>query len=145
MRHTRLHLCESYRWLIPQPLAPNIEGLFCNLLLFAELFHREAAALVRGDPLPPVFFSLFGFLLHAGLLRYSPLWRLPEEFDRAVHEPLTISDMIRPVPRGVEQSTKITEEQVMAWIEADKAKTPAAEREFIKYTSFHVLLGIHAY
>jgi hypothetical protein len=50
-----------------------------------------------------------------------------------------ISDMIRPVPRGVEQSTKITEEQVLAWIEADKAKTPAAAREFIKYTSFHVL------
>jgi hypothetical protein len=50
-----------------------------------------------------------------------------------------ISDMIRPVPRGVEQATKITEEQVLAWIEADKAKTPAAAREFIKYTSFHVL------
>jgi hypothetical protein len=50
-----------------------------------------------------------------------------------------ISDMVRPVPRGVEQATKITEEQVLAWIEADKARTPAAEREFIKYTSFHVL------
>jgi len=50
-----------------------------------------------------------------------------------------ISDMIRPVPRGAEQSTKITEEQVLAWIEADKAKTPAAEREFIRYTSLHVL------
>src|SRR6516162_1761049 len=33
-----------------------------------------------------------------------------------------IADMVPPVPRGVEQSTKITEEQVLAWIEADKAK-----------------------
>ncbi|HEX4135286.1 MAG TPA: hypothetical protein VHY84_11800 [Bryobacteraceae bacterium] len=50
-----------------------------------------------------------------------------------------ISDMIPPVPRGVDEATKITEEQVLAWIEADRAKTPAAAREFIKYTSFHVL------
>jgi len=50
-----------------------------------------------------------------------------------------VSDMVRPVPRGVEQSTKITQEQILAWIEADKAKTPATEREFIKYTSFHEL------
>src|SRR6516225_7795986 len=50
-----------------------------------------------------------------------------------------IADMIPSVPRGVEQSTKITEDQVLAWIEADKAKTPAADREFIKYTSFHEL------
>jgi mono/diheme cytochrome c family protein len=50
-----------------------------------------------------------------------------------------IADMIPAVPRGVEQSTKIKEEQVLAWIEADKAKTPAADREFIKYTSFHEL------
>jgi len=50
-----------------------------------------------------------------------------------------ISDMVPPVPRGVEQSTKITEEQILAWIEADKAKTPAAAREFMKYTSFHEL------
>ena len=50
-----------------------------------------------------------------------------------------VSDMVRPVPRGVEQSAKITEDQILAWIEADKAKTPAASREFIKYTSFHEL------
>jgi len=50
-----------------------------------------------------------------------------------------VSDMVRPVPRGVEQSTKTTQEQILAWIEADKAKTPATEREFIKYTSFHEL------
>ena len=47
--------------------------------------------------------------------------------------------MIPPVPRGVEASTKITKQQVLAWIEADKAKLPAADREFIKYTSFHDL------
>ena len=50
-----------------------------------------------------------------------------------------ISDMIPPVPRGVDVSVKITEEQVLAWIAADKAKTPAADREFIQYTSFHQL------
>jgi hypothetical protein len=50
-----------------------------------------------------------------------------------------IADMIPPEPRGVDASTKITDEQVLAWIETDKAKTPAADREFIKYASFHVL------
>jgi hypothetical protein len=50
-----------------------------------------------------------------------------------------ISDMVPPVPRGVDVSTKITEAQVLAWIAADKAKTPAADREFIQYTSFHQL------
>jgi len=50
-----------------------------------------------------------------------------------------VAYMIPTVPRGVEESTKITEEQVLAWIEADKAKTPAAEQEFIKYTSIHPL------
>jgi hypothetical protein len=47
--------------------------------------------------------------------------------------------MLPAVPRGVPESTKITEQQVLAWIAADEAKTPAAEREFIKYASFHVL------
>lgn len=50
-----------------------------------------------------------------------------------------VADMILEVPRGVPQSTKITAQQVLAWIEADKAKIPAAEREFIQYASFHVL------
>jgi hypothetical protein len=50
-----------------------------------------------------------------------------------------IADMVPPVPRGVELSTKITEEQVMNWIAADKAKVPAADREFIQYASFHQL------
>ena len=50
-----------------------------------------------------------------------------------------VSGMLPKVPRGVEQSTKITEPQVLGWIEADKDKVPAAEREFIKYASLHQL------
>ena len=50
-----------------------------------------------------------------------------------------IADMIPEAPRGIPASTKVTEEQILTWIEADKAKTRAADREFIKYTSFHVL------
>ena len=50
-----------------------------------------------------------------------------------------VADMIPEVPRGVEESTKVTEQQVLAWIEADKATIPAAEQEFIKYASFHEL------
>ena len=45
-----------------------------------------------------------------------------------------IADMIPEVPRGIPAETKVNEEQILAWIEADKAKTPAAEQEFIKYT-----------
>jgi len=50
-----------------------------------------------------------------------------------------IADMIPEVPRGVPANTKVTDEQILAWIEADQTKTPAAAQEFIKYTSFHVL------
>jgi len=50
-----------------------------------------------------------------------------------------IADMIPEVPRGLSASEKVTEGQILAWIEADKAKTPAAAKEFIKYTSFHAL------
>jgi mono/diheme cytochrome c family protein len=50
-----------------------------------------------------------------------------------------IADMIPEVPRSIPANTKVAEEQILAWIAADKAKTPAAEQEFIKYTSFHVL------
>ncbi|HVQ63773.1 MAG TPA: hypothetical protein VMT78_04505, partial [Terriglobia bacterium] len=50
-----------------------------------------------------------------------------------------IADMIPEVPRSIPANTKVTEEQILAWIEADKAKTPAAEQEFTKYTSLHVL------
>jgi hypothetical protein len=50
-----------------------------------------------------------------------------------------IADMIPPVPRGVPESTKITEQEILSWIDADKAKTPAEDRDFVKYVSFHVL------
>jgi hypothetical protein len=50
-----------------------------------------------------------------------------------------IADMIPDVPRSLPVSQKVTREQILAWIEADKANTPAAGREFIKYTSFHEL------
>ena len=50
-----------------------------------------------------------------------------------------VANMIPEVPRGVPQSAKITEQQILEWINADQAKTPAAEREFIKYASFHQL------
>ena len=49
-----------------------------------------------------------------------------------------IADMIQEVPRGLPVTEEVTEEQILAWIEADKAKTPAADQEFIQYTSFHV-------
>jgi len=50
-----------------------------------------------------------------------------------------VADMIPAVPRGVDASTKITESQILDWIAADRAKTPEANREFIKYVSFHAL------
>ena len=50
-----------------------------------------------------------------------------------------VADMIPEVPRGVEASTKITEQQVIEWIEADRATIPEADREFIEYSSFHEL------
>jgi len=50
-----------------------------------------------------------------------------------------IADMIPDAPRGLPVSEKITQDQILAWIEADKAKTPAEAKEFIKYTSFHEL------
>ena len=50
-----------------------------------------------------------------------------------------IAGMIPDVPRSLPASQKVTQEEILAWIEADKAKTPAAENEFIKYTSLHEL------
>ena len=50
-----------------------------------------------------------------------------------------VADMVPEVPRGIEASKKITEQQVLDWIAADQAKAPAASREFIKYASFHTL------
>jgi hypothetical protein len=50
-----------------------------------------------------------------------------------------VADMIPAVPRGVDQATKITEPPVLAWIAADTATIPAAQREFIQNASFHTL------
>lgn len=50
-----------------------------------------------------------------------------------------VADMIPEVPRGVDQATKITEQQILDWIAADRAKIPAADQEFVKYVSLHVL------
>jgi hypothetical protein len=50
-----------------------------------------------------------------------------------------VADMIPEVPRGVPASTRITEEQVLDWIEADTATLADADREFIKYASLHQL------
>jgi len=51
----------------------------------------------------------------------------------------SIQGMILEVPRLVDASVKITDAEVQAWIDADKAKIPAADKEFIQYASFHVL------
>ncbi len=50
-RISSFHQCEPHRLPIPQPLPPNIKGLFCNFLLLTELLHRKAAALVCRNPL----------------------------------------------------------------------------------------------
>src|SRR5262245_22052886 len=43
------------------------------------------------------------------------------------------------IPPGLPATTKVNEDQILALNQADKAKTAAADKEFIKYTSFHVL------
>src|SRR5262245_4804836 len=40
-----------------------------------------------------------------------------------------VADMVVEVPRSIPAATKVTEEQIVAWIEADKAKTPVADQE----------------
>ncbi|HUF72662.1 MAG TPA: hypothetical protein VMR74_07170 [Gammaproteobacteria bacterium] len=50
-----------------------------------------------------------------------------------------VADMLPEVPRGVPEGTGITEDQVLAWIEADRATIPETDHEFVKYTSFHEL------
>jgi hypothetical protein len=50
-----------------------------------------------------------------------------------------VADMIPPVPRGIPASEKVAEEQILTWIDADKAKLKPEDKEFIKYTSFHQL------
>ena len=50
-----------------------------------------------------------------------------------------VADMIPEVPRGVAEGVEITEQQVLDGIEADKTTVPEADRDFIKYASFHTL------
>jgi hypothetical protein len=50
-----------------------------------------------------------------------------------------VADMIPDVPRGVEASKKISDQEVLEWIAADRATIPGAKRDFVKYASFHVL------
>ncbi|MEY4590093.1 MAG: hypothetical protein RL497_2169 [Pseudomonadota bacterium] len=50
-----------------------------------------------------------------------------------------VQGMVLEAPRSVEAGTKVTDAEVQAWIDADKAKTAAADKEFIQYASFHVL------
>ena len=46
-----------------------------------------------------------------------------------------VADMIPAVPRGVPQSTRITEPQILEWIKADKATTPVADQPFVRSSS----------
>jgi hypothetical protein len=43
-----------------------------------------------------------------------------------------IADMIPKVPQNVGLSTKITEQQILQWMQSDQATIPAADREFVK-------------
>src|ERR1017187_4631742 len=40
-----------------KPLSPRVEGLFCKPSLLTELLYRNAAPLLRFDPLPPILTS----------------------------------------------------------------------------------------
>lgn len=51
----------------------------------------------------------------------------------------SIQHMLLDVEHTVDPGTTISEDEVLAWIDADKNATSAADREFIKYASFHVL------
>jgi mono/diheme cytochrome c family protein len=43
------------------------------------------------------------------------------------------------ISTGAPAATKFTDEQIQGWIDADKAKLSAADKEFIQYASFHVM------
>jgi hypothetical protein len=42
-----------------------------------------------------------------------------------------VADMVPEIPRGIEASKKITDQQVLDCIAADQAKAPAASREYV--------------
>lgn len=48
-----------------------------------------------------------------------------------------VSAMLPEVPRGLDAGTRVSEQEILSWIETDQNNTPAADREFIKYASFH--------
>lgn len=50
-----------------------------------------------------------------------------------------IADMIPEVPRGIPAETQVSDEDVRAWIEADKAALAAEDGKFTKYASLHEL------
>lgn len=51
----------------------------------------------------------------------------------------SIEPMLSEIPRSIAADVKVTDQQVEDWITADQAKTAEADREFIQYTTFHVL------
>lgn len=51
----------------------------------------------------------------------------------------SIDSMITEVPRGVPQSTQVSEAEVMQWIADDRTTIAASDQEFIQYTSLHEL------
>ena len=50
-----------------------------------------------------------------------------------------VEHMLPETPRQVAESTKISEAEMEQWIAEDKAKIPAADRQYIVYTSMHEL------
>lgn len=57
-----------------------------------------------------------------------------------------IEHMLKEVPRAIGVDATISDTEVEAWIAEDQAKSPSADREFIKYASLHVLYndGVNA-
>lgn len=63
-----------------------------------------------------------------------------EEMDTAITAwKSRIEHMLKEVPRSVPEGENIADQQILTWIEEDRNNTPAADREFIKYASLHVL------
>lgn len=63
-----------------------------------------------------------------------------QEMDSAIEAwKAGVEHMLPEVPRAIDVGTTISDRDVTDWIAADKAKTPSADQEFIKYASFHVL------
>jgi hypothetical protein len=50
-----------------------------------------------------------------------------------------VEHMLKEVPRAIGVGATVSDREVETWIAEDQAKTPSADREFIKYASMHVL------